>query len=160
METVPVKYALPSITNGLTKSKIESLALVAVDSVLEQGNPLHVAEALSGMEAFIKMVKENDRFRDYVREELQKSQGTHTTDSAKIEACEAGVKYLFDKCNNPILEGLYASQAALDLQVKERETFLKSVPKAGLEITHEDELVTVYPPYKKSTSTYKVTLSK
>jgi hypothetical protein len=146
---------------GLTKTDIHCMAQNAIDAVLEQGNALKVGEALSAMEAFIKEIKGDDRFKDYVREECAKyPKGYISPSGAKVELAETGTKYDFSKCDDPIYE-MY-SQKLLSVQnsLKEREAFLKTVPLEGLEIRFEDELIRVFPPSKSSISSYKITLSK
>ena len=146
---------------GNTKKEIESLALLIVEETLQKGTPIELAEKIAATENLIKTIKDNSRFTDYVKEELAKTQGKYSTESGtRIEACEAGVKYHYDKTNDPVLNGLMADMEVLKAKVKQREDFLKTVPVEGLDIRHEDELVTVYPPYKTSASTYKITLAK
>jgi hypothetical protein len=49
----------------------------------------------------------------------------------------------------------------IDKSMKWRKDFLKTVPVSGLDIITEDgEAVRIYPPSKKSTSSYKVELAK
>ena len=147
---------------GLSKVKIKEIALIAVNSVLEAGNPLEIAEALSSMELFIKEVKADERFKDYVREELQKSKEFVSTSGAKIELAETGTKYDFSKCNDFELYALTANLDTLKIKIEERQKFLKKLPIPGIDILNQEtgELVKVYPPSKSSTSSYKVTLSK
>jgi hypothetical protein len=147
---------------GLSKVKIKEVALIAVQSVLEVGNPLEIAESLSSMELFIKEVKADERFKNYVREELEKNKVFVTASGAKIELAETGTKYDFSKCNDQNLIDLYATKEGIELNIKSRETFLKTVPLSGLEIvdTESGEVSTIYPPSKSSTSSYKVTLGK
>jgi hypothetical protein len=156
-----VENKLPAITAGLTKTQIIELAKFGVDYVLETGQPELVAEQISVMENYIKAVKADERFTEYVRDELAKNKGKITTASgAKIEVMEGGTKYHFENCQDPIYSELISEQDSLNGRIKAREQFLKTIPAEGMDIRHEDELVTIYPPYKTSTSTYKVTLSK
>lgn len=154
---------MPYITNGLRKSEISGLAKVAVDTLLENGNPLSVAENLSAMENFVAEVKKDPRFIDYVREEAKKFNGTFTSSSgAKIELAEVGTKYVFDQCGDPKLVELQDMFDRADYALKERKEFLKTVPKSGLEIVDKEsgDVSTVYPPAKSSTSSFKITLAK
>lgn len=145
---------------GLSKVKIKEVALIAVQSVLDEGSPLEIAEALSSMELFIKEVKANERFKEYVREELEKVKKFTSASGAKIELAETGTKYDFSKCNDEALVNLYTTKEGIELNIKSRETFLKSLPLSGQDIiTEEGEAVKIYPPSKSSTSSYKVTLS-
>jgi hypothetical protein len=158
-----VENKLPAITAGLSKTQISELAKFGVDYVLETGQPELVAEQISVMENYIKAVKADERFTDYVREELAKNGGKITTASgAKVETMEGGTKYHFEKCGDTELEMYEAAVLAAQNNLKERQEFLKRVPKEGLTVVEPftGEVITVYPPYKTSTSTYKVTLAK
>lgn len=147
---------------GLSKVKIKEVAILSVQSVLDEGNPLEVAEALSSMELFIKEVKGDERFKNYVREELEKEKSYTSASGTKIELSETGTKYDFSKCDDFILESLLEQQEEITLKVDERKKFLKTLPLEGMDILNKNtgELVKVYPPSKSSTSGYKVTLSK
>lgn len=147
---------------GLSKVKIKEVALLAVQSVLEQGNPLEIAESLSSMELFIKEVKGDEKFKDYVREELEKNKNFVTSSGAKIELAETGTKYCFDKCNDFELEKLNVDLEEAKAKVDARQKFLKALPIEGMEILNKGtgELEKVYPPSKSSTSSYKVSLAK
>jgi len=161
MQTTELQ-TLQTFESGLKKSDIKSLAISAVDSCLESGNVLKVAEALSGMEAFIKEVKDDKRFTDYVREETAKTpKGFVSNSGAKIELAEVGTKYDFSQCNDPELTGYEADMSIIKDLVDVRKEFLKNVPVSGLDIlTKDGEVVKVYPPSKSSSSSFKVTLAK
>ncbi len=145
---------------GLSKVKIKEAALLAIQLVLDEGNPLEIAEALSSMELFIKEVKANDKFKNYVRDELEKEKKFVSASGAKIELAETGTKYDFSKCNDPFLELFYSELEEAEKHIKFRESFLKTLPIEGQDIiTKDGELIKIYPPSKSSTSSYKVTLS-
>lgn len=147
--------------SGLKKSEIASLAKEAIEAVLENGNPLEVAESLSAMEDFIKSVRADKRFVDYVREETIKHGKQFTSPSgAKIELAEVGSKYDFSSCNDVFLFDMEEELCILETSIKARKEFLKTVPIGGMDIRVNDELVTVYPPSKTSTSSYKISLAK
>ena len=51
--------------------------------------------------------------------------------------------------------------AIYDQDLKDRETFLKTIPESGIDhLTDEGELIKIYKPSKTSTSSYKVTLAR
>src|SRR4051812_22482571 len=89
-----VSSALPSIGDGLSKKQVANLAGQSVEHVLEEGNVFQVAEALAAMDEFVKCVRKDERFVQFLRDELVKHHGKLITSSgAKIENCEAGVSY-------------------------------------------------------------------
>lgn len=153
-----IENKLPAITAGMTKSQITELAKFGVDYVLETGDPTTVAEQISAMEAYIKAVKADPRFTDYVRDELAKNRGKLTTASgAKIEAIEAGVTY--DYSANPDWVALDQTIATLDVKRKALEQRLRLIP-AGSVLVDESTGESYIGPAKSSKSTYRVTLAR
>lgn len=148
---------------GLTKSEIKSLANQTVLNILEVGNPLLIAEAISAMEAFVKEVKDNPEFKSYVRDEVEKyTKGFTSPSGAKIELAEVGTKYDYSQCGDVEWEMMDAEMKSLKEKISEREKFLKNLPGAGIEQLNKEtgEVTTIYPPSKSSTSSYKITLAK
>lgn len=141
---------------SLTKSDIPVIANAMVEKVLNDGNPLEVAEKIKVMQEIIDAVKEDKRFKDYTLEELGKWGKCFTSPTGvKIEPFEAGGRYNFKSCGDPVV-------IELEEKLKERQEFLKKLPKDGIDVTTADgELVHIYPAQKPvSTSTYKITLPK
>lgn len=107
--------------------------------------------------------KEGDKeFKDMIRTEIIKYGKLYTTArGVKFELAETGTKYDYSKCNDSILESMIEDSILLAEKIKERQEFLKKAPAAGIEIHVGDgDLVTMYPPSKSSTSSYKTTLPK
>lgn len=155
--------ALELFEQGLTKSDIKVMANRTVESVLNQGNPLQVAEAVSAMELFIKEVKDDKRFKEYVREEVSKTPKGFTSKSgAKIECCEVGSSYNYDMTGDVEIAMLEADFQRAEANLKERKEFLKKLPAAGIDVIvpFSGEVIHIYPPAKSSTSSYKITLAK
>lgn len=154
--------ALTFFEKGLSKSEIKTMAASAIESVFESGNPLKIAEALSAMELFIKEVKDDKKFKEYVREEAAKTpKGFISNSGAKVELFEAGTTYDFSNCADPVLNELNLAIDIAKVKAEERKTFLKALPLSGMDIiTTEGEVVKVYPPAKSSVSSYKITLAK
>jgi hypothetical protein len=152
---------LPQISAGLTKNQIKIIAQNSINELMDSGRILEAAEALSIMEKFIEEVRSSKAFTDYVREEISKN-GKEITNSsgAKLELSEAGVKYDFSQCQDPILIQLEAKFETAKAMLDERKKYLKNIPIAGIDVLIEDEIVKLYPPSKTSSSTYKITLSK
>lgn len=142
---------------GLTKKEIKPLAEILVNDVLINGNPLAVAENIKVLEEIIKAIKENNKYKDYCLEEITKYNGCYTSSrGARVEKMEAGGRYDYNSCGDPVYNELCQ-------KIKEREAFLKALPKDGQVITIEEtgETVKIFPPLKtNSVTTYKVTLPK
>lgn len=117
---------LPSIGEGLTKRQIAALADQSVDHLLEEGDVFHIAEALASMEEFVKTVRKDERYIQFLRDELAKHHGRLVTHSgAKIKSCEAGVTY--DYSHNGEWRLLDEQIRQLHEQKKQVEEKLRSI---------------------------------
>jgi hypothetical protein len=155
-------YQLPTLTNGISKSQLKIMADMSLKEIFDNGRAIEAAEALSVMENFIKELRSNKQFSDYVRDEISKNGKQIETQSAKLELAETGVKYNFDNCGDALYQQLEQQLQSIEADLKDRKEFLKTVPLSGLSIINEQtgEVCMIYPPSKQSTSTYKITLKK
>ena len=155
-------YQLPTLTNGISKSQLKIMADMSLKEIFDNGRAIEAAEALSVMENFIKELRSNKQFSDYVRDEIAKNGKQIETNSAKLELAETAIKYNFDNCGDALYQQLEQQLQSIEADLKDRKEFLKTVPVTGLPILNEQtgELTTIYPPSKSSTSTYKITLKK
>lgn len=154
----PDQSALPAFREGLKKREIATLADQSVENVLEEGNVFQVAEALAAMDEFVKAVRKDERFVQFLREELAKHQGKLITHSgARIELCESGVSY--DYSCNPEWLALDAEMHHLQEQKKELEAKIRSVAAGKMAVDPETgELIEGV--NRTSKSTYRITLSR
>ena len=149
---------LPSIKEGLSKRQIRDLADSSVEQVLETGNVFQVAEALAAMDEFVKIMRKDERYIQFLRDELAKHHGRLVTNSgAKIEACEAGVNY--DYSHNAEWNGLDEQIKALQEQKKGLEERLRSIAPGRIGVDHETGEV-IEGAFKASISTYRITLAR
>jgi len=149
---------LPSIKEGLSKKQIAHLADQSVNNALEEGNVFQVAEALAAMEEFVKNIRKDERFVQFLRDELAKHHGRLvTTSGAKIELCEAGVSY--DYSNNGEWRQLDEQIKMLTEQRKTVEEKLRILAPGRLAVDPETGEV-IEGPMKSSKSTYRITLSR
>jgi hypothetical protein len=158
-----LNYSLPVISAGYTKTQLKIAADSVVNDIIENGNALPAAEALSAMENFVKEVKGNKQYIDFVRDEIAKhGKVANTGSGTKIELAEVGTKYDFSNCEDHKIIELENKINLLDSELADRKDFLKTVPLSGLLVTDENtgETYKVYPPLKTSTSSYKVTIAK
>lgn len=155
--SVQHKETLPSIKEGLSKKQIAYLAEQSVNNVLEEGNVFQVAEALAAMEEFVKNVRKDERFVEFLRDELTKHRGRLTTNSgARIETCEAGVKY--DYSGNGEWRELDHQIKILSDRRKAVEEKLRKLEPGRMVVDPETGEVLEGSP-KTSKSTYRITLS-
>lgn len=149
---------LPQIKEGLTKKRVAEMADESVGQVLEEGNVFGIAEALAAMEEFVKSVRKDERFIQFLRDELAKHQGRLVTASgARIETCEAGVSY--DYSNNPEWQQLEAERFELERRKKALEEKLRLLAPGRVVVDPETGEM-LEGPQKTSKSTYRITLAR
>lgn len=149
---------LPLICEGLSKTQIGNLADEAVGRVMEEGNVFEVAEALAAMEEFVKTVRRDERYIQYLRDELAKHHGRLVTGSgAKIETCEAGVTY--DYSGNLEWRALEAERYEIERRKKALEEKLRLLAPGRVAVDPETGEM-LEGPQKSSKSTYRITLAR
>tara|TARA_R110000868_G_scaffold399006_1_gene672512 strand:+ start:97 stop:585 length:489 start_codon:yes stop_codon:yes gene_type:complete len=145
----------------VTKDSIKEQSLALLKD-LDEGHiaPLQLAAQLKLVEDVISNVKEELRQR-VVAEKDKYGKDDMTYHGAKFDIREAGVKYDYSQCDDMQWNELSQQIDALTEQRKERESFLKALKE---KLTYVDEstgeIATIYPPQKKSTTTYAITWSK
>lgn len=145
----------------ITKESIKEQS-VALLNDLDEGHiyPLQLAAQLKFVEDVIANVKEELRQR-VVSEKDKYGKDDMTYHGAKFDIKEAGVKYDYSQCDDVIWNDLKQQLDALTEQIKEREAFLKALKERFTYIDESTgEIVTLYPPQRKSTTTYSITWSK
>lgn len=121
-------------------------------------NPLKIRIWLKTMEEIIDRVKKETN-EHQLKEADKYTERSFEYAGAKIEKSELGTKYDYSICNDPVHIQLKKLLEEADKQLKERETFLKSL-REPLIIVDEGsgEVVKVSPPSKKSTTGLKVSI--
>lgn len=149
---------LPTIREGLKKKEIAELADNSVDQLLEDGNVFQVAEALAAMEEFVKSVRKDERYIQFLRDELAKHHGRLITASgARIEMCEAGVSY--DYSGNAEWRELEAERFEIERRKKALEEKLRLLAPGHVAVDPETGEM-LEGPQKSSKSTYRLTLAR
>ena len=153
---------LPTITHEINKTTLKKMASSTLEELMENGRIIEAADMIAKMEFFIKELKNNPEYVDFLRYEVAKYGGGHTTPSGtRIELAEVGTKYDYVFCEDDILNDMTIQRLALEEQIKERQEFLKRLPSEGIDIiTNYGEVKRIYPPSKSSTSSIKCTISK
>ena len=145
----------------VTKDSIKEQSLALLND-LDEGHiaPLQLAAQLKFVEDVISNVKEELRQR-VVAEKDKYGKDAMTYHGATFDIKEAGVKYDYSHCDDTIWNDLKQQLDALNDKMKEREAFLKALKERFTYIDESTgEIVTLYPPQKKSTTTYAITWSK
>jgi hypothetical protein len=143
--------------NEVTKELIKEQSIALLKD-LDEGHitPLQLAAQLKFVEDIITNVKEELRQR-VVSEQSKYGKEKMTYHGATFDIKEAGVKYDYSHCDDTIWNELKQQLDALNDKIKEREAFLKSLKERFTYIDESTgEIITLYPPQRKSTTTYSV----
>lgn len=151
-----------SVTNlslfETSKSERQNFAEQITNNLLEGlADPLKVHLQVKCMEDLIKQITSNSVYRDLLVTEASKFGKSFEHHNAKFEIKETGVKYDYKSCGDSILKDLEDELDLLESKIKDRQSFLKSI-KGTIEILIGDELVTLYPPVKTSTTSVTINL--
>jgi len=151
---------IPAINEKISKQDIKKLANDVVDNVCITGDIVNLAENLAKMDLLIKEIKDNSNYKDYILNEVSKYGKSHVTASGtKLEVAEVGTKYDYSLTGDVELKELEEQKAVIEFKIKERQTFLKAL-KHPMEVLFGDELITLHPAFKTSTTSIKTTISK
>lgn len=145
----------------VSKESIKEQSLALLNDI-DEGHihPLQVAAQFKFIEDVITNVKEELRQR-VIAEQDKYGKEAMTYHGATFDIKEAGIKYDYSQCNDEIWDDLRKQLDALNEQIKEREAFLKTLKERFTYIDESTgEIVTIYPPQRKSTTTYAITWNK
>lgn len=142
-----------------SKSERQTFAQSVINSAKEGLiNPLKLHLQVKCLEDLIKQITQSPEYKDLTLEEAYKYGKSFEQYNAKFEIKEMGVKYDYSQCGDPIITDLLQQQSDLETKIKERQSLLKAIPITGQEILIGDEVVTVYPPIKTSTTSISINL--
>lgn len=162
----------------ISEPSADMVAQNLFDKVMEgETTALQVAEMINFTSKVGEILKKKEditgkhKWNDLVREEIARhsndGKSTVSAYGTKFSLTEAGTKYDYDVCEDPLWEYYDAEAKRIDKLKKAREKFLQSLsgpnPIGNVMIPETGEIfenVEVYPPSKTSTSTYKTELLK
>ena len=125
-------------------------------------DPLQAHIGISRMERAIELYKKNEQVRDITLRELSKYGRSHRFGDCLLEESEAGVRYDFSVCSDPVYADMLATRSALDADIKDRERYLKSLPSGGITEVNEStgEVLRLHPPVRTSRTIVKTTFKR
>lgn len=137
------------------KAFAESLILGLKEGL---SNPLKIHYQIKCIEDFVKTLTSDAEYKTLLLDEASKYGKSFEHLNAKFEVKEMGVKYDYSVCNDPTYNKLKAQLTIIEDELKSREKYLKAIPPQGVQTLLEDEVVTLYPPAKSSTTSITVNL--
>jgi len=142
-----------------TQTQIDKFSDDLIQSVKEgEANPLEVLVFLKAFE------KVSERVQKEIKENVLTEASKYPENSFellgnKVEKAELGTKYNYSVCGDPVYMRRTQILAEAQEQVKERESFLKTIKQPITIIDDESgEIVTVQAPVKTSTTGIKITI--
>lgn len=121
-------------------------------------NPLKIRIWVKTMEEIIDRIKKETN-EHQLKEAEKYPEKSFEYAGAKIEKSELGTKYDYTVCNDPVYTQLQKIVEEANRQVKERETFLKSLKEPLVTVDEgSGEVARILPPLKKSTTGLKVSI--
>jgi len=121
-------------------------------------DPLKIHYQVKCMEDIIKNITSDADYKSMTLDEAAKYGKTFDHYNARFEVKEMGVKYDYSVCFDPVYNKLKAQLTVLEDEIKAREKYLKAIPPSGVQTLIEDEVLTLYPPIKSSTTSITVNL--
>jgi predicted transcriptional regulator len=125
-----------SVINQLPSDKA-SVAMfvrsIKAEILANDKNPLPILVQLKMAEKTIgEILKDDDIDEHFLKEFLQYDKDEKVIVSgATLTSSETGVKYHFDDCGDQVYNDLMKESEALKEKIKEREAYLKNLPKEG-----------------------------
>jgi hypothetical protein len=113
---------------------------------------------IKSMEDLVKRVNDDATYKQYLLDAAERNGKKFTAFNAEFQIKEVGSRYDYSQCNDPEIEELEYQINQLTEKLKGRYKFLQTVPPSGMDIRVGDEMITVYPPSKSSTTSVTVTL--
>jgi hypothetical protein len=137
------------------KAFAESLILGLKEGL---SDPLKIHYQIKCIEDFVKTLTSDAEYKTLLLDEASKYGKSFEHLNARFEVKEMGVKYDYSVCNDPTYNKLKAQLTIIEDELKAREKYLKAIPPQGVQTLLEDEVVTLYPPAKSSTTSITVNL--
>ena len=142
-----------------TKAERQEFAQSVIKGIKDGlSDPLKIHYQVKCMEEVIKNITSDPDYKSMTLDEAAKYGKTFEHFNARFEVKEMGVKYDYSVCNDPTYNKLKAQLTVIEDELKAREKYLKAIPIQGVQTLLEDEVVTLYPPAKSSTTSITVNL--
>jgi len=141
-----------------SKSQAQTFAQEIIEQV-ESGNYDALEVHIRAKAFMVALTQVIESIETTTLAEAEKHGKSFDFKSARIEVKELGSKWHFDKSNDSKYFSIKSNIEKLDIERKDRETFLKSL-KSKTSILDEEtgELIEIFPPYKTSKTGITVTL--
>lgn len=142
--------------------KFEKPISFYVDQVLNsiregEQNPLDIHLSRVKMEKILKGINDNPEIQDAVMKEFEKyGERSVEYNGSLLQQQEAGVKYDYSRCGDPVMDSYLRSQEELKNKIKERAKFLNNIPTSG--IVDPETGAFIYPPAKSSKTIIKTVI--
>ena len=155
-----------------SKEQRNSFVTDLVERIKEgEVNPLKVHIQVKAMEDIITQLTSTDEkknkniasaltYRSFLLDAAEKNGKKFQMFNAEFKIGETGTKYDYSKCGDDDLIAMLAEMEILKSKIDERQSLLKTLPAAGIDMVMQTtgEVVKTYPPSKTSTTSVSVSL--
>lgn len=123
-------------------------------------DPLKVHLQVKAMESIIEGLTKSDTYKSFVLDAAQKyGSKSFEFGNASIQIKEAGTKYDYSQCGDPVYDRLEKEAQEANEKLKARQKFLQTI-NGFITVLDEEtgQVLCLYPPSKTSSTTVSVTL--
>ena len=122
-------------------------------------DPLEAWVNMSRFKKMIEALQDDTEIKDCALRELSKYGKEHQIADCILEQFEAGVKYDYTVCGDSTLDELYKLRNAVNMDIKDRESMLRSIPE-NTTLADADTGEILRRPVRTSKTTIKTTFKK
>lgn len=146
------------VTKGTQAAWADSIKRTLLDGEV---NPFEFITKVKGLQTALSAVEKDKAVKETVMGEIAKYGKSATWNGATLTVKETGVKYDYSMCGDPVYSDLIGRRNELEALIKERESFLKTVPD-GTTIVDDTtgEVVTLHPAVRMATESYAITFGR
>lgn len=145
-------------TEGELKADIDHLSSTIIQSITEgQVNPLHILATVKSYEKVFDNIKK-EVINGCLNEAEKYTEKEFKAFGVKFTKQEAGVMYDYSGCSHLDYNEVCEKIAALNQVKKDYEKLLLAIKSMTPMVSINGEMMEVYPPAKKSTTTLKVNI--
>lgn len=154
MDLIKLPENIFSMSKKDIQKKVKDICLFEIEAA--NFDPLKVFVATKRAIEFFTSIQEN------VKEEALKEAQKYGSESlvkydAKIDVGSTYTQYDFSVCQDEEYNDLINQKSEIEVKIKEKEKFLKSLTKAVNIVSADGELITINPPVVKRTDGLKIT---
>jgi len=142
---------------GTSKQSIKLFADLVVDEIKEgRVDPLKIKAFCKSMEAVSEIIDKNTK-NEQIKEAEKFGDKPFMNYGCEMHLTSVKTEYDYKSTNDPLWASMNEELIVLKAKIKQREDWLKMTGNPE-DVRIDDELVTIYPPIKKTSMGVKITI--